>query len=309
MARRMLGAGVSCARVTGYSANEVARICKLSAARLRYWERTALVQPSRPSGDARFSFQDLVQIRTVLALLDRGVPLRRIRRSVEGLRSRIPELDQPLGQLRVWMDGSDRVVVRHEGRLLEPSGQVVLDFALAPPSSEDVAPLARPAAPVAVNGPDPETALEWFERGCQLDSEPRTAGEAIEAYRRAIDADPGFADAHCNLGTVHYNQGRRDAARASYRRALELEPDHVEASFNLANLCEEEERNEMALRLYKAALRSDPLYADAHLNLALLYEKLGLKRKAREPWRRYLQLDPTGAWAEVARKHLADAPR
>jgi len=294
--------------VTGFSALEVARICKLSAARLRYWERTALVQPSLAGADARFSFQDLVQIRTVLALLDRGVPLRRIRRSVEGVRSRIPELDQPLGQLRVWMDGSDRVVVRHEGRLMEPNGQVVLDLALAPPSSDDVAPIARPARGAAAPGPDPETALEWFERGCQLDSEPRTAAEAIEAYQRSLEADPGFADAHCNLGTVHYNQGRRDEARACYQRALELEPDHVEASFNLANLCEEEERNEMALRLYKSALRADPLYADAHLNLALLYEKLGLKRKAREPWRRYLQLDPGGAWAEVARKHLADSP-
>lgn len=292
--------------MTGFSANEVARICKLSAARLRYWERTALVQPSLAGGDAPFSFQDLVQIRTVLALLERGVPLRRIRRSVEGVRSRIPELDRPLGQLRVWMDGSDRVVVRHEGRLIEPDGQVVLDLALAPASQDDVAPLLLPAFPGAAPEPDPVTALEWFERGCQLDSEPRTAAEAIKAYRRALAADPGFADAHCNLGTVHYNQGRREEARACYQRALELEPEHVEASFNLANLCEEEERNEMALRLYKATLRTDPLYADAYLNLALLYEKLGLKRKAREPWRRYLQLEPSGTWAEVARKHLAD---
>jgi tetratricopeptide (TPR) repeat protein len=295
--------------VTGFSTNEVARICRLSAARLRYWERTALVQPSLSLGsEPRFSFQDLVQIRTVLALLDRGVPLRRIRRSVEGVRSRIPELGQPLGQLRVWIDGSDRVVVRHDGRLMEPDGQVVLDFALAPPSAEDVAPLPHPStrAGGSSEGPDPETALEWFERGCQLDSEPRTALEAIEAYQRAIAADPTFADAHCNLGTVHYNQGRRDEARACYQSALELDPHHVEASFNLANLSEEEGRNEMALRLYKAALRADPLYADAYLNLALLYEKLGLRRRARDPWRRYLQLDPNGAWAEVARKHLSE---
>lgn len=267
----------------------------------------------RPSlaagGDARFSFQDIVCIRTVRALLERGVPLRRIRRSVEGLREAIPELEQPLGQLRVWLDGSDRVVVRHEGRLFEPNGQVVLDLALAPEAPDDVAPLQRtgsaPEAPDAVA----ESALAFFERGCQLDGEPKTLAQAREAYERAIGLDPDFADAHCNLGTVHYNQGRREQARGCYERALVLDAEHVEAHFNLANLLEEDGRNEAALQHYKAALRADPLYADAHLNLALLYEKLGLRRKAREHWRRYLQIDPAGAWAEVAKRHLTEAER
>ena len=53
-------------------------------------------------------------------------------------------------------------------------------------------------------------------------------------------------------------------------------------------------------------MRADPLYPEVQLNLALLYEKLGLRRKAREHWRRYLQLDPSGSWAEIARKHLTD---
>ena len=77
-------------------------------------------------------------------------------------------------------------------------------------------------------------------------------------------------------------------------------------AINLANVLEEDDRNEGALRHYKDALRIDPLFADAQLNLALLYEKLGLPRTARARWRRYLQLEPRGAWADIARKHLGE---
>jgi tetratricopeptide (TPR) repeat protein len=305
--------------VTGYSSREIARIFGLSAARLRTWERKGLVRPAlrrveraapaaEPETEAVFGFQDLVRIKTVLALLGGGVPLRRIRESVESVRTRLPEIDEPLRALRLWHEGSRRVVVRHAGRLVEPSGQVVLDLGRASSANAGAGaspqPLRAPAAPPA--DAEPATASAWFERGCQLDLERPTWTEAIRAYERAIELEPAFADAHCNLGTVYYNQGRRALARACYERTLELEAEHVEAHFNLANLLEEEERNEAALRHYKAAMRADPLYADVQLNLALLYEKLGLRRKAREHWRRYLQLEPAGAWAEVARKHLAE---
>ena len=286
-----------------YSIRDAARILKLSPERLRYWEKTGLVAPGRAEdGRALYGFRDLVCVKTVLVLLENGVPLRRIRRSLETIRERVPALDRPLEALRVWLDGSDRVVLRHEGVLVEASGQLVLDFRLAPPSPDDVAPLpVRRGDGVA---PDAVTALEWFERGCRLDSERGGEGAACQAYARAIEADPGFADAHCNLGTLHHQGGRREEARASYQAALRCDPAHLEANFNLACLHEEEGRDEAALARYRAASRADPLHPDAQLNLALLYDRLGLARKARQHWRRYLQLEPRGGWAEIARKHL-----
>ncbi|MEE3326098.1 MAG: MerR family transcriptional regulator, partial [Myxococcota bacterium] len=112
-----------------YSLPDAARILSVSPARLRYWERTELVSAgSDESEQTRFEFADLVRIRGVLALLDQGVPLRRIRRHVEAARRHMPELQDPIRSLQVWLEGSDRIVVRHEGALLEPGGQAVLDF-------------------------------------------------------------------------------------------------------------------------------------------------------------------------------------
>jgi tetratricopeptide (TPR) repeat protein len=250
-----------------------------------------------------YAFRDLVTVKSVLALLERGVPRRSIRRSVEAVRNHLPEVDQPLAALRMWADGSRRVVVRHGGQLIEPDGQLVLDFAeLGFPQSE-VAALAPRDAP-AWDAQALKTAEEWFERGCSLDSDRATYAEAIEAYERAIEAVPGFADAYCNLGSVYFNQGLRSPARSCFERAIEIDPDHLEANLNMATLEEEIGRDGVALRHYKIALATDPLFADAHVSVALLYERLGVRGKAVEHWRRYLQIDPGGVWSEIAQERV-----
>jgi len=255
-----------------------------------------------------FEFDDLVSVRRLVSMLDQGVPLRRIRRSVESLRDTLPDVERPLGALRLDDSSSGRVVVRHEGHLLEPGGQLVFELsAESEGGAVSALPTGGAAAEPALTAR--EVAEEWFERGCKLDTDRATCAEAIEAYEHAIEADPSFADAHCNLGTIFYNQNRRALARECFESALAMEPDHVEAHLNLATVFEEDGRNESALSHFKQALAADPFTADTHVSLALLYEKLELPGRGREHWRRYLQLDPRGSWADVARRHLSgDGP-
>lgn len=296
-------------QVGGYTLGDVARICGVAPGRLRYWRRMRLLEPRlRDRRSAGFGFDDLVSVRTLVSLLKQGVPLRRIRRSVESLRETMPDVERPLGALRLSQASVGEVVVRHEGRLLQPDGQLVLDFAVRGLTLAPVA--ALPAGPRApeLGQSARDVAEEWFERGCGLDTDRATWGEAIEAYQRAIEAAPDFADAHCNLGTIYYNQNRRDLARQSFEVALEFEPRHVESHLNVATVFEEDGRNESALRHYKLALEADPLAADTHVSLALLYEKLCLPGRARRHWRRYLDLDAGGTWADVARRHLEKEP-
>ena len=285
-----------------YTLGDAARILKVSPARLRYWERTDLVQAQSVEGErALFEFRDLVCVRGILSLLEQGVPLRRIRRNVEMLRDRLPELEDPLSSLRVWVEGSERVVIRHEGVLFEPDGQMVLDFGAGVSGDEEVTPIA---AAESSKDDREQTAEEYFERGCRLDTDPATFGAAIDAYLRGIELVPDFADCHCNLGAVYYNRGDRGAARHCFERCLEIDDRHVEGHFNLANLLEEDGCDEMALDHFRAAMAADPLYPDLHVNLALLYEKLDRGWQAGRHWRRYLQLDAKGSWSDVARRRL-----
>lgn len=285
--------------VTAYTLGDVARICGVSRRRLRYWERTALLDTLRLDGaQTEFDFRALVSVRTLVGLRERGVPLQRIRSSVQAVRQRMPGVE-PLQILRMWEEGGGRIVLRHQGLLMEPDGQLVLDLRAEPAAG--VAPIGDRGAGERAR----RVALDWFERGCQLDGERETWAQAADAYRQAIEVDPDFADAHCNLGSVYFNQGRRDRARTCFERAVEIEPQHVEANLNLGTLCEECGADETALRHYRTALAADPLYPDTHVSLALAYEKLELPRTARAHWRRYLQLDPMGAWAVLARGRLA----
>ena len=273
---------------------------RVSPTRLREFERMDLVRPTAGAGhEAAFDFRDLLSLRALVALLAHGVSMRRIRRSIERVRRRWPELERPVVALQLHDGAPQRLVVRDQGSLLDPDGQLLLDFA-PEESTAAVAPLQRG------EGERAPTALEWFERGCQLDAASTSLPEAIDAYRRALALDPTLADAHCNLGTAHYHRGERELARSAYEAALRQDPSHREANFNLANLLEEAGRREAAVHHYKRTLVADPCFSDAHLNVALLYEKLGVKRRAREHWRRYLQLAPDGTWAEVARRRLRD---
>ncbi len=300
-----------------YSLGDVARILKVSPRRLRYWHKTQLVEPppaeiaggedeDDPEVSNGYGFRDLVVLRAIVSLVDRGIPLQRIRRNLETLRDRLPNMDDPAAALRLWDDESDRLVVRHDGRLEETGGQLLLEFVdEAVGSRQTVASLAEfEAEPERAAHEAMSSAVEWFERGCELDADSSKWAKAVEAYETALEIEPDYSDAYCNLGAVRYNQGQRAEARRAFEACLAREADHVEANFNLANVLEEEGDDRGALAHYRRALAADPLYPDLHINLALLYEKIGRPRPSCGHWRRYLQLDPKGPWAEVARMRL-----
>jgi tetratricopeptide (TPR) repeat protein len=296
--------------VQDYSLGDVARILKVSPRRLRYWQKTQLVD-SLASDELQdgYAFRDLVCLRTIVSLLEKGVPLQRIRRSLEAVRDRQPDFDDPVAALQLLDEASDQLVLRWEGRLEEAGGQLLLEFDSGESRGADevtsLADASRSGFGAAGDaGADADRSLEFFERGCELDSDPALWEAAIAAYERAIEFAPDYADAYCNLGAVRYNKGQRDEARRAFESCLAIEEDHIEANFNLANVLEEEGEDERALIHYGRALTADPLYPDLHINLALLYEKMGRQRSASEHWSRYLQFDPRGSWAEVARLRL-----
>jgi DNA-binding transcriptional MerR regulator len=92
----------------------------LSRRQLQYWARTGLVVPSArtPGGHHRYSFDDLVALKATKRLIDAGVSVQKIRRSVRALQDLFPQVGRPLGELVLVATG-DVVLVFQDGTIFE----------------------------------------------------------------------------------------------------------------------------------------------------------------------------------------------
>lgn len=261
--------------MTVFSTDEVAKILGLSGSQIRSAARAAQVSPGRGhDGRLRWTFQDLLLLKTTRGLLDARVPARRIRRTLASLRRQLPG-DQALSSVTIYADGRRAVVWDGRVRWQPDSGQFLFNFEAAA-----VSPLApaRVADSAAASRPATRTAEEWFDLGCEL--EPASPEEARHAYEQAIALDPALADAHVNLGRLFHHAGLTDRAETHYRAALAHAPRDPIAHFNLAGLLEEAGRTQAAVASYQHALAADPDFADAHYNLGLLLDSLGRRSGA-----------------------------
>src|SRR5438034_226901 len=111
-----------------YGVREVEKLLRLPSSTIRGLVKAGFVSPARgPRNTFRFSFQDLIVLRTAQALAAAKVPAKRITRSLKELRRHLPE-DMPLSGLSIGAVG-DRVVVKEgAGRWQADSGQYLLVF-------------------------------------------------------------------------------------------------------------------------------------------------------------------------------------
>ena len=286
-----------------YTVAEVARLFGYKPSRLRYWHRSGLLGPSaRVAGRNYYTFQDLVGVRAAKGLLEQGVPLRQVRRSVDSLREAFPKTTLPLSELRVLADGRTVVVQDYAGTYEPTTGQAVLDFRLDGLES-DVIRLLH------FDHDDRARAYEHYLEGCRFDEDEQTYDQAEQAYHKALSLDPTLSNALTNLGNLEYRRDQLEAAEQYYRRALECDPEQPEALYNVGFLHFERDEVDDAILSFSAALESDPSFADAHFNLAMALEERGKWADARPHWHQYLALEPQGSWADIAKAHLQEGPR
>jgi tetratricopeptide (TPR) repeat protein len=255
------------------SVREVEKVLRLSRSTIRGLISRGFVSPARgPRREYRFTFQDLIVLRTARALAQANVPRRRIARSLRELRRHLPEV-VPLSGLSICAVGEE-VVVRDRGnRWYADSGQylLALDVQVANGSLSIVDHAAALAREVETRSL--AEAEQWFEQG--LDVEAEDALAACEAYEKCLAADPEHVGARINWGRLLHESGKLDEAERVYREALHLGEDDATLLFNLGVLLEDAGRGDAALEAYQRALGADPDFADAHYNLARLYEIAG----------------------------------
>jgi tetratricopeptide (TPR) repeat protein len=256
--------------MTGYTTNEVAEVLGITPTQVRNFAKSGLLSPDRgESGELRFTFQDIVLLRTARELKGRNVSPRRIRQALSRLREQLPE-GRPLSAVTVSASG-DHVVVRDRDTVWEPeTGQVAFDFSVRELATK-VEPFAeRLAREQEEEGMDADG---WYDLGWEL--EAVSLQEAADAYERALGLRPDHVEARVNLGRLRHEAGDPAAAEAEYRHALEQDPESALATFNLGVALEDQNRLEEAARAYAHAVELDGELAEAHFNLARLRERAG----------------------------------
>ena len=266
----------------GYTTGEVADLIGLTHDQVRQYVKRGIVEPKRGGRrEYRFSFQDVVLLRTAKGLLDDKVPARKAISALTKLKGRLPEAT-PLASLRIFADGKD-VVVRAEKELWDAeSGQGHLDFGV-PAAAEASGEVAR-IADRELGDSEELGSHEWYNLG--LDYEDVDVQRAKEAYARAIALNTDNADAHVNLGRLFQLQGDLKRAKRHYGLALGANSGHELAIYNTGTVFDELDELSMAAQYYHRA----PGVPDAHYNLARIFELRGDEVSSLRHLRTYRQL-------------------
>lgn len=191
-----------------FNSRSVTKIIGIKTRQLDYWDSTHIVKPSVREaagyGSVRlYSFNDLVQLKVVKTLRDKGISLQKIRKALNYLSKNMPEIQKPLAELKFLTDGETIfVITRNKKKILDTlKNQFVFSFALGEMMEElkgEVVALEREKKyKVKVRGrnynvvlhPDTEDGGYWIEcprlPGCV--SQGDTIEEALAMIKDAIE--------------------------------------------------------------------------------------------------------------------------
>ncbi len=268
--------------MSGHSTKEVAELIGFNTDQVRHYVRRKLVQPARGErGEYRFSFQDVVLLKTAKGLMEASVSTRKAYRALVKLKKELEQV-KSLSSVRIYADGTN-VVVRDDTHVWEvESGQATLDFDMQD-LTDNVAEITEKHISDAAIADNLDTD-EWYNLG--LDLEEVEPEKAPDAYKQAIRLDPKNADAHVNLGRLYQLNGDLKHAKRHYELALTARPGHQLALYNLGTVFDELDETVKAADFYQRA----PGIPDAHYNLARIRELQGDEVSALRHMRQYRDL-------------------
>jgi tetratricopeptide (TPR) repeat protein len=268
-----------------YSLKSVREMLGLSAGTLTRLIDAGFVTPARgPRNEYRFSFQDVVLLRTADQLLANKIPPRKVVKALVQLRRQLPS-EAPLTGLRISAVGSDVAVRQGDLQWDAESQQLLMDFEVTPSGTAGaVTFITRPTSQAAASA-QPEAELAQAEA---LERSDPLAAEA--AYRSVIRHAADRIDAYLNLGALLYEAGRLADALAVYDQGLAKAPGEARLHYNRALALEDLGRENDALTAYEACIAVAEDFADAHFNAARLYEQLGRNQLALRHFSAYRRL-------------------
>jgi tetratricopeptide (TPR) repeat protein len=143
---------------------------------------------------------------------------------------------------------------------------------------------------------DPTYAEAFNNLGIAL-KEQRRYAESLAALEQSVVLNPGLTNAFVNIAATSANLGAYDKAVAMINKALALDPNHASAYNVLGSVLYAQNRLDEADAAFRRALTLVPELGDAHSNLGLVLLRRGEMDAAEQSLRRALEINPLDAGA------------
>ena len=128
------------------------------------------------------------------------------------------------------------------------------------------------------------SATSFIRQATDLDSQGRVQ-EALQLHLKAVETDPGSAQAHANLISLFARSNDSGKAEEHYRKAIALNPNQADAHYNYGVLLFAQRKTAEAKTAFEKALASNRYFAEAHNNLGYLLETEGRTADAERHYR------------------------
>ena len=144
-----------------------------------------------------------------------------------------------------------------------------------------------------------------FNLGKVLADTGRTR-EGISSYKSALSLNPEWDIALFNLGLLHAQNKDFEQAAQAFEKAIQINPKDANYFFNLGNVYLEMDEGELATRAYEESLTLDSGKFQAHNNLGNLYKKSGNFKRAAASYEAALKINPKYANASYNLGNLSE---
>ncbi|MFQ5482743.1 MAG: tetratricopeptide repeat protein, partial [Nitrospinaceae bacterium] len=101
---------------------------------------------------------------------------------------------------------------------------------------------------------------------------------------------PKSRDEHIQEGLQSMERENYPQAENSFKRAIEADPGNAEAYYHLGSIFNARQKYTQALGQFDIALRLDPTHLDAHFSRGYAYEQIGQPEKAEKEFATYRRL-------------------
>lgn len=121
-----------------FNTKTVSKIIGITQRQLDYWDKEHFIKPSIQEatgyGSTRlYSYNDLIRLKVAKTLLDKGISLQKIRKSVSYLKKHMPDIKNPLFDLKFLTDGETIFVLTKDSKEIIDTlknGQLVFSVSL-----------------------------------------------------------------------------------------------------------------------------------------------------------------------------------